>query len=188
MGCSCRTFREEPLARSVSYPSGAYLTRQNERCHENASDCLRLDRCGGDASDASTCRLLTRLPSRRTMPGVLRTVPAILRSAAAILWSIALLCSAPPILRLLLGQPNHSVILALLKTRVPDAPPLPHTRSGGVLVLMRPSSYPSRQESRKARISSPGWSTHPAGAHNVRALGDRLLPAPAFTHLAGRRQ
>jgi len=33
-------------------------------------NCLRLDRCGGDAGDASTCRLLTRLPSRRTMPGV----------------------------------------------------------------------------------------------------------------------
>src|SRR5229473_4471387 len=71
-------------------------------------------------------RLLTRLPSRRTMPGVLRSVPPILRSAAAILWSIALLCSAPAILwsiallcsapailRLRLGQPNHSVILAL---------------------------------------------------------------------------
>src|SRR5262245_36284752 len=110
MGCS------KPLARSVSYPSGAYLTRQNERCHENASDCLRLDRCGGDAGDASTCRLLTRLPSRRTMPGVQCSVPAILRSAAAILWSIALLCSAPAILRLRLGQPNHSVILALLAT------------------------------------------------------------------------
>src|SRR5215831_10579377 len=78
-----------------------------ERCHENASDCLGLDRCGGDAGDASTCLLLTRLPSRRTMPGVLRSVPAIL-------WSIALLCSAPAILRLRLGQPNHSVILALL--------------------------------------------------------------------------
>src|SRR5215813_15134671 len=96
---------------------------------ENASDCLRLDRCGGDAGDASTCRLLTRLPSRRTMPGVQCSVPAILRSAAAILWSIALLCSAPAILwsiallcsapailRLRLGQPNHSVILALLAT------------------------------------------------------------------------
>ena len=104
-----------------------HLTRQNERCHENASDCLRLDRCGGAAGDASTCLLLTRLPSRRTMPGVLRSVPPILRSAAAILWSIALLCSAPAILwsiallcsapailRLRLGQPNHSVILALL--------------------------------------------------------------------------
>src|SRR5262245_1184945 len=68
---------------------------------------------GGDAGDTSTCLLLTRLPSRRTMPGVLRSVPAILRSAAAILWSIALLCSAPAILRLRLGQPNHSVILAL---------------------------------------------------------------------------
>src|SRR5207245_1066036 len=92
-----------------------HLTRQNERCHENASDCLRLDRCGGDAGNASTCLLLTRLPSRRTMPGGLRSVPPpILRSAAAILWSIALLCSAPAILRLRLGQPNHSVILALL--------------------------------------------------------------------------
>ena len=54
------------------------------------------------------------------MPGVLRSVPPILRSAAAILWSIALrwsialLCSAPAILRLRLGQPNHLVILALL--------------------------------------------------------------------------
>jgi hypothetical protein len=90
MGCLCRTFREEPLARSVSYQA-APLTRQNERCHENASDCLRLDRCGGDAGDTSTCRLLRGLPSRRTMPGVLRSVPAIL-------WSIALLCSAPAIL------------------------------------------------------------------------------------------
>src|SRR5262249_29324086 len=101
--CSCRTFREEPLVRSVSYQA-APLTRQNERCHENASDCLRLDRCGGDAGDTSTCVLLTRLPSRRTMPGVLRSVPAILWSIAllcsvpAILWSIALLCSAPAIL------------------------------------------------------------------------------------------
>src|SRR5215468_2184615 len=86
--CSCRTFREEPLARSVSYQAGP-LTRQNERCHENASDCLRLDRCGGDAGDTSTCRLLRGLPSRRTMPGVLRSVPAILRSVPAILWSAA---------------------------------------------------------------------------------------------------
>ena len=91
-----------------------HLTRQNERYHENASDCLRLDRYGGHAGDASTCLLLKRLPSRRTMPGVLRSVPAILRSvpailrsAPAILWSIALLCSAPAILRLRLGQPNH---------------------------------------------------------------------------------
>src|SRR5262249_39291809 len=37
----------------------------------DASDCLRLD---GDAGDTSTCLLLTRLPSRRTMPGVLRSV------------------------------------------------------------------------------------------------------------------
>src|SRR5258707_15540658 len=87
---------------------------------------LRLGRCGGDAGDASTCLLLTRLPSRRTMPGVQRSVPPILRSAPAILWSIALLCSAPPailwsiallcsapaILRLRLGQPNHPAILA----------------------------------------------------------------------------
>src|SRR5262249_37688064 len=76
-----------------------HLTRQNERCHENASDCLRLDRCGGDAGEASTCRLLTRLPSRRTMPGVLRFVPAILWSTptilrpVAVLWSVALLRS-----------------------------------------------------------------------------------------------
>src|SRR5215468_7796535 len=69
-----------------------------ERCHENASDCLRLDRCGGDAGDTSTCRLLRGLPSRRTMPGVLRSVPAILWSVPAILWSIALLCSAAAIL------------------------------------------------------------------------------------------
>src|SRR5262249_594062 len=96
-GCSCRTFREEPLARSVSYPSGA-LTRQHERCHENASDCLRLDRSAGHPGHPTRCRLLTRLPSRRTMPGVLRSVPAILCSAPAILWSIALLCSAPAIL------------------------------------------------------------------------------------------
>ena len=47
-------------------------------------------------------------------PGFYAQSPPILRSAAAILWSIALLCSAPAILRLRLGQPNHSVILALL--------------------------------------------------------------------------
>src|SRR5262245_32187671 len=81
-----------------------HLTRQNERCYENASVCLRLDRCGGDAGDTSRCRLLTRLPSRCTMPGVLRSVLAILWSIAllysvpAILWSIALLCSAAAIL------------------------------------------------------------------------------------------
>src|SRR5262249_2869393 len=57
-----------------------------------------LSETGYDAGDASTCLLLTRLPSRRTMPGVLRSVPAILCSAPAILWSIALLCSAPAIL------------------------------------------------------------------------------------------
>src|SRR5215468_10541499 len=104
-----------------------------ERCHENAPDCLRLDRCGGDAGDASTCRLLTRLPSRRTMPGVQYSVPAKLRSAAAILWSIALLCSAPAILwsiallcsgpailRLRLSQPN----LTVLTIRVPETRPL----------------------------------------------------------------
>src|SRR5262245_21254243 len=121
-----------------------------ERCHENASDCLRLDRCGGDAGDTSTCRLFTRLPSRRTMPGVLRSVPAILWSAPAILWSIALLCPAPAILRsaaailwsatsllrLRLGQPNHSVILALLTVltmRVPETPPF--APYGGILVV-----------------------------------------------------
>src|SRR5215510_12219020 len=82
--------------------------QMGERCHENASDCLRLDRCGGDAGDTSTCRLLTRLPSRRTMPGVLRSVPAILWStptilrpvavlwSPAILWSVALRWSVAP--------------------------------------------------------------------------------------------
>jgi hypothetical protein len=118
MGSSCRTFREEPLARPCRFLNGALQpSRQNERCHENASDCLRLDRCGGDAGDTSTCRLLTRLPSRRTMPGVLRSVPAILWSTPTILrpvavlwspailwsvalrWSVALLWSAPAILR-----------------------------------------------------------------------------------------
>src|SRR5262252_2428731 len=103
-----------------------------ERCHENASDCLRLDRCGGDAGDTSTCLLLTRLPSRRTMPGVLRSVPAILRSGAllwstailrsgAVLCSTAVLCftailrsaaailwSASSLLRLRLGHPPRS--------------------------------------------------------------------------------
>ena len=114
--CSCRTFREEPLARSVSYQA-APLTRQNERCHENASDCLRLDRCGGDAGDTSTCRLLRGLPSRRTMPGVLRSVPAILRSVPAILWSIALLCSAPVILW------STAAILWSARLRLTGTPP-----------------------------------------------------------------
>jgi hypothetical protein len=101
------------------------LTRQNERCHENGSDCLRLDRGGGDAGDASTCLLLTRLPSRRTMPGVQRSVPAILRSGAllwstAILRSGAVLCSTAilpfaatiwsTILRLRLGHTNPAII------------------------------------------------------------------------------
>src|SRR5262249_4047128 len=96
-----------------------HLTRQNERCHENASDCLRLDRCGGDAGDASTCSLLKRLPSRRTMPGALRSVPAILWSTptilrpvavlrpVALLWSVAQLWPAPATLwsnRLLLRR------------------------------------------------------------------------------------
>jgi len=132
--CLCRTFRWGTSGTLCELPKRSpHLTRQNERCHENASDCLRLDRCGGDAGDASTYLLLKRLPPRRTMPGVLRSVPAILRSAAAILWSIALQCSAPAILwsiallrsiallwsapailRLRLGQPKHSVILALL--------------------------------------------------------------------------
>src|SRR5262249_55852148 len=61
MGSSCRTFREEPLARPCRFLNGALQpSRQNERCHENASDCLRLDRCGGDAGDASTCLLQVR--------------------------------------------------------------------------------------------------------------------------------
>src|SRR5215472_16439123 len=106
MGSSCRTFREEPLARPCRFLNGALQpSRQNERCHETASDCLRLDSCGGDAGDTSTCRLLTRLPSRRTMPGVLRSVPAILWSTqtilrpVAVLWSPAILWSTPTILR-----------------------------------------------------------------------------------------
>jgi len=84
------------------------------RCHENASDCLRLDRCGGDAGDTGTCLLLTRLPSRRTMSRVQRSVPAILRSGA-LLWSTATLRSGAvlrfvatiwsALLRLRLGQP-----------------------------------------------------------------------------------
>src|SRR5215472_3452037 len=40
MGSSCRTFREEPLARPCRFLNGALQpSRQNERCHENASDC-----------------------------------------------------------------------------------------------------------------------------------------------------
>jgi hypothetical protein len=96
-----------------------HLTRQNEKCHENASDCLRLDRCGGDAGDASTCRVLTRLPSRRTMPGVLRSVPAIQRSAAAILWSIALLCSGSAILWSIALLCSASAILQLRLGQLP---------------------------------------------------------------------
>src|SRR6516164_4927022 len=94
-----------------------HLTRQNERCHENASDCLRLDRCSGDAGDTSTCRLLRGLPSRRTMPGVLRSVPAILWSVPAILWSIALLCSAPVILW------STAAILWSARLRLTGTPP-----------------------------------------------------------------
>src|SRR5262245_13076612 len=117
LGRSGRSERE-PLARPCGFVNGALQpSRQNERCHENASDCLRLDRCGGHAGDTSTCLLLKRLPSLRTMPGVLRSVPAILWSTATILrpvtvlsspailwsvalrWSVALLWSAPAILR-----------------------------------------------------------------------------------------
>ena len=43
-------------------------------------------------ANASTCLLLTRLPSWRTMPGVQRSVSAILRSGA-LLWSTAILRS-----------------------------------------------------------------------------------------------
>src|SRR6266550_6049085 len=82
-----------------------------ERCHENASDCLRLDRCGVANGDTSTCLLLTRLPSRRTMPGLLRSVPAILWSAPAILWSIARLRSVPAILWSALAIPRLRLAL-----------------------------------------------------------------------------
>jgi hypothetical protein len=44
------------------------------------------------ATDTSRRLLLTRLPSRRTMPGIQRSVPAILRSGAP-LWSTAILRS-----------------------------------------------------------------------------------------------
>ena len=78
-----------------------------------------------DAGDTSTRLLLTRLPSRRTMPGVQRSVPAILRSGAllwstAILRSGAVLCSTAilpfaatiwsAILRLRLGHTNPAII------------------------------------------------------------------------------
>jgi hypothetical protein len=56
---------------------------------------LAIDCCGGDARDTSTRLLLTRLPSRRTMPGVQRSVPSILRSGA-LLWSTAAPYYAPP--------------------------------------------------------------------------------------------
>jgi len=69
-----------------------WIKIRRRRCHENASDCLRLDRCGGDAGDTGTCLLLTRLPSRRTMSRVQRSVPAILRPGA-LLWSTARLRS-----------------------------------------------------------------------------------------------
>ena len=92
-----------------------WIKIRRRRCHENASDCLRLDRCGGDAGDTGTCLLLTRLPSRRTMSRVQRSVPAILRSSA-LLWSTATLRSGAvlrfaatiwsALLRLRLGQPT----------------------------------------------------------------------------------
>jgi hypothetical protein len=91
-----------------------WIKIRRRRCHENASDCLRLDRCGGDAGDTSTCLLFTRLPSRRTMSRVQRSVPATLRSGA-LLWSTATLRSGAvlrfaatiwsALLRLRLGQP-----------------------------------------------------------------------------------
>jgi hypothetical protein len=92
-----------------------WIKIRRRRCHENASDCLRLDRCGGDAGDTGTCLLLTRLPSRRTVSRVQRSVPAILRSGA-LLWSTATLRSGAvlrfaatiwsALLRLRLGQPT----------------------------------------------------------------------------------
>ena len=90
-----------------------WIKIRRRRCHENASDCLRLDRCGVANGDTGTCLLLTRLPSRRTMSRVQRSVPAILRSGA-LLWSTATLRSGAvlrfvatiwsALLRLRLGQ------------------------------------------------------------------------------------
>ena len=89
---------------------------QDESSHEKASDRRKLGRRAGD-DNTSTRLLLTRLPSRRTLSGVLRVDPAILWStptilrpvavlwsiarlwAAALLWSVARLWSAPAILR-----------------------------------------------------------------------------------------
>src|SRR5262252_2871896 len=125
------------------------IPHQIGECHEDASDCLRLDRCGGDAGDTSTCRLLTRLPSRCTMPGVPGSVPAILWSAPAILWSIALLWSVPAILwsaRLRLGQPNPAVDdTSILKTG--HLGPLPALSPWGQRSrLSRPRSGLSRSD------------------------------------------
>jgi hypothetical protein len=127
-----------PWAASRPHPVPSALKgRSGESGHEKASDCLGLDGCAGDAS---TCLLLTRLPSRRTMPGVLRSVPAILRSSAllwstAILRSGAVLCStavrcstailrsaaaiwsATSLLRLRLGQPQSGITFSIVRTR-----------------------------------------------------------------------
>ena len=69
---------------------------RRESPHEKASDRRKLGRCAGD-DNTSARLLLTRLPSRRTLSGVLRADPAILWSTptilrpVAVLWSVALL-------------------------------------------------------------------------------------------------
>jgi hypothetical protein len=105
-----QTIHRQFSRRSLTF---IWIKIRRRRCHENASDCFRLDRCGGDAGDTGTCLLLTRLPSRRTMSRVQRSVPAILRSGA-LLWSTATLRSGAvlrfvatiwsALLRLRLGQ------------------------------------------------------------------------------------
>jgi hypothetical protein len=107
-----QTIHRQFSRRSLTF---IWIKIRRRRCHENASDCFRLDRCGGDAGDTGTCLLLTRLPSRRTMSRVQRSVPAILRSGA-LLWSTATLRSGAvlrfaatiwsALLRLRLGQPT----------------------------------------------------------------------------------
>jgi hypothetical protein len=66
-----------------------WVKASSEECYETASDCVRLDRCGDNVGDVSTCLLLTRLSSGRTMPGIQRSLPASLRSCP-VLWTARL--------------------------------------------------------------------------------------------------
>src|SRR5262245_46783111 len=115
--------------------------------------------------------------------GTLRSLPALLPFSFHLAFWL-LLSFARHTLVSLSGFSFYCAVVCLSAPISRDPAVASHAEAGLVLLKEtgRPSSSPntSRRESRKARISSPALSTHPASVHNVRALGDRLLPAPAL--------